>query len=1427
NGSSGKEWIKGEEKSGKFQIAAHPKDFFSSHILMTYLVSKGFSEYNAKDIIDRLEKFFYQAAFNGGDFSPTEESSKEIIKESIQSKKNEYLIAHLEAKSKVEELLALFKGRATLIDFKEAYLLDDYTELMEFLEIDSELNEEEEKNRLSGVVKNAMTRMLFNKTEIQHLDDIQSQISLGNYSKVIELLHTKRNYSLDSLTKSYESLDLLSEEGMSGKPLKKIQDLNQKKKSEFKHAQKFARGFLLFEEDFSHRCNSRQVEVFEGLLAEGNLDPKKLNAAQARMGFGKTSLLPLIALLKADGKRLIRFIVPSSALETNTSDLSKSLIKILNKRAVKDNFSRYHLAPDKAGPEEVVKGQKVVGKNLRLASIEDIRGDLQSRLELYQQVQKKKMVLTQAPHVRNSIENQLKIFLKLLPSLGKEQKRALIQCINLLNIIRSMQTVSIFDELDATQDPLTTDVNFTSGKKITLDREEILPIEKIIKQVSEHPNLKREEQAEAMLEIFFSKEISANTKKREAFKDYMLSAKNKAPAGNISKELLLCKALLSDDKMFSLLLDKKPNTDFGVWFKVNNKDKTKSYDLQATNPEMKPPLKSPLLVAIPYRAANEPKPQGSRFDNPEVTVVATLRYYQDSTTEIKADPHLDFLIEVLKEGLESGGLEEFFKDEDGDFFKAGKSSPFSLYEKIQELSGIEDYATRIEERDKLFEILKGDLSGFRKCLGRCIVAKQVTYDSGKANSNRNEQGNLNNELIGFSGTSGDTSSSFERNLLDPAADGNMTLGIMGREDCQQCIALDMSDDTKGLSGKESTRLLIKRIWEAFKGKHSVEIDSGGLFQASNEEVTEFLFEENNKVKGIIFYDVANNTKKIMLPNKESQEGYKIEDLTKAMEKESDLKGSYITYFDQSHSRGADIPQKKGASAAITMSLGVKNSDHKQSIMRLRKIIDQNLGQNFSLVLLENEKKRIAKEIGLEEEGDLTGNDIAFYLRKKELEEGGDDTPGMIKGEIEAIIKNAFLQQQAKACALLFEKENEFPEEGLINKFSTFIADAEEKLKIDLIEEAQDSLMAKYGGVLEEKEKEQFLAELKSNFEERLIELNQVLEEFAKEISGDPSLLSMTDHDNLAYQNAGKGVIKRRGEQLPDRFEMKKGDALSMSEVQSEAQAEDMSEAQSENQSNSEAKTHSFSQVQKEDSAVTASLNLLDRKYKEADISFLDSDLGKLTRAVSVPHYTNLFTSASKVVCSPKYMEKATLARTGEDAISSLRYLLINQMGVHVLHLKEQKRLKFWLKNDRCALYFDPQRALIANLSKYPVKKPNKLLKALYDKKEGFLTPNLISVAKGFGVSPLNYRNPSVFSPSLKAFVRKSLNETKESLESIFTIDEIPEKITHFDLNFSRRETQKARHFVQDNFEENFLNLQNINPLVQEEHLKEILKKLYQ
>lgn len=1192
-------WIRHVKGShDQYQVTQHPSEFYSAGKVASYLAEIGFERNQIREISERLEIFFYQTVVSGGNYSIKTGAREELI--SKTSKEQERCnLEYLMASDKLESMLAKASPKITFADLNSAYLLNDFSRIIANFP-------EKERYQTEITLNNAMTRMLYYKTELDHLNDVQDTFKMKQDEKAISMLHIRRNYNLDKLLDSVIALEDV---------------ITEKDKKNVEQERKMQRAFLLFEYEFGHRCNARQVNIFRGLLLDDKTNPDKIDSAQARMGFGKTTLLPLVALYKT-GNKLVRFVVPKSALETNTGDMSSTLSNILGSRAVKEDFQRYRIISD---PEP-----NMGEASPRLKSLQDIKADLKKKLALYQTTRDNREVLVEAPNVRNSMECQAKIFLDLFTKLANEplQQKELFECISVLNEIRSITSVTIFDELDATQDSATTDVNYTSGDKIPLDSGEIYPLELIAQTITATPDKGVANLAKVLLARFNIDDED------ERILKYVTSLDVPQPISEQflknSTSLYLIRAVLSDPVMLSIFTEKEPGTDFGVWFE-NASDGAKLYDYESLK-SGKDTFGTPLLIAIPYAAANIPKPRGSRFDNPEVTAFTTLLYYLDPRTELNEVPHLEFLIESFRQGIG----ETPFLAPSGEQIEPEFNT---LFHEIKALAEIEDPIVRNAAREKYFAQLEGRIknkeipaTAFRKMLARTIIQEQIKFDAGKANSNRYEQGTNQDEVIGFSGTAGDTSSYFNTNLLDPAADGNMTLGIMGRANCQSTTSINTAQFTE--TGEDYTTNIIKQLALNFLPNTRALIDVGGLCKTSNRsvarEIALQLKAKDRTLKGIIFYDDVTNTKKLLTLDALNKE--KIVDLTTEMMAESDRNGSYFTYYDQSHSRGADIKQMDKAHAVLTLNFTVTNNGYKQAIMRLRKIIDKTSGQSFSIAVPDILREKIINDLGRDADHQLTGNDIAFWLRQKELKSDLNNV-SVLMLELDSVVKNAILQQQAELTKLIpLSNLTQDEIDKTLEQIDAFRECARElNTIIPFISGSLSKLEAKYGNIYGTVKKEEFIRELRESLDKRLTTVFDVINRTRETMS----LPLLTDQDSAPYKSMADLIIHKREPQLSKEFNIASAQSA-LTEVQSET--ENQSESQSESQSQSQTQTHSFSEVSNEEVVVDTQLRKHDITLEPITIDYLmvNEELADLPLASSLEHMHHLFNEDDPVRCSPIY-----------------------------------------------------------------------------------------------------------------------------------------------------------------------------------------------
>lgn len=204
-------------------------------------------------IIDRLEVFLYQTANSGGSYE-TSIRQKEAIIDELMLEQKKCKIEYLQSKGRIEHLLKQADRAISFSDLNASYLMGDFREVLSCFP-------KSEQAKIEVTLNNALTRMMFYKTELDHLTDIHAQFKNNKDHEALSALHIKRNYSLSQLFEQEILSDKIDASTI---------------EHEFKKAQKMQRATLLFEYEFGHRCNARQIDVFHGLLLDDDLIPIKL-----------------------------------------------------------------------------------------------------------------------------------------------------------------------------------------------------------------------------------------------------------------------------------------------------------------------------------------------------------------------------------------------------------------------------------------------------------------------------------------------------------------------------------------------------------------------------------------------------------------------------------------------------------------------------------------------------------------------------------------------------------------------------------------------------------------------------------------------------------------------------------------------------------------------------------------------------------------------------------------------------------------------------------------------------------------------------------------------------------------------------------------------------------------------------------------------
>lgn len=992
-------------------LGHHPLDCVQKDQIMALLASLPVTPPQQEEIARRIETFFFQVAHASFAFSWKDVAGEAWFQRAITKEAERLEAEMLDAKA-----------------FLDSYLLEQrmsMTELKRSVLIGQELARPEGRE--------ALIKYALYKTELDHLRNVHKAPQQGERSQ-IELLSMQRQYSVDLL-------------------------LRAPKNPKERELQTINLAFLLFEESSACRCNPMQVRIFSSLVQDSE-NPESIDAMQARMGFGKTWLLSLLAIVKharegllsPEEKSLICYVVPPAVLQDNAASFNARLEDVLGSCVIQDTpFNRYQIDPNNV-----------------TRSFEWMLIDLEKRLAFYENARNSGISIIQPPETRLAMEAQEKAlgFMATNGSLQPDEQVLCLKAKQLLGRIRSIKGFRVFDELDATQDFRACEVNFTEGKSFPIESASIIPLEMIVQSVEKIRSSNIREIADHVL-----RDLDI-TDPRGLFATYVTSADKKVSDIDGLKEALdqlgrpaylsifLLRAALLDPNILDFMTNKQPHTHFGVRFGLKGSCRTYSYD-QETD--------SALLIAVPYEGTNNPKGL-STYDCAEVAAITTLRYYASRETLLE-EVHLDFLMRQVEKNAIPSCIEEHVKGVRG---PRGKS----FLERLRHLTGLVD-AAEVEQAKTAFmrDFMDSPKPEVRAFLGRSVVATQVRTDEARANSNRYEMGSPQDQLRGCSGTVSSTSAYFEKPFEDPKADGMLSIAIMGRENNSEVHRLPAVSD----SCTDYLDFILKAMLEGAKDSTRAIIDVAGICKSPDGlpetivlKLWELLQEHDDiqGIEGIIFYDKGNMKSLYRGP------AYPIIKCTTDLELAALRDKKYFTFYGQKNTRGSDVKQAQGAHALVTMDQNAPNADAKQGVLRFRDLVQESSGQTFTFVitdkyaqlLQENAAIRLSARSSQAVDPDsvkIDAKTIVSDLRLRELRQQHLDALVLFRSELKAHVEQAAAHMERQVFA---DVDLEDPKNARI--YAEFLQ-ARDQLS-PLVDRSVFEIENKYGGAVEDQARDEFI-----------------------------------------------------------------------------------------------------------------------------------------------------------------------------------------------------------------------------------------------------------------------------------------------------------------------------------------------------------------
>ncbi len=374
---------------------------------------------------------------------------------------------------------------------------------------------------------------------------------------------------------------------------------------------------------------------------------------------------------------------------------------------------------------------------------------------------------------------------------------------------------------------------------------------------------------------------------------------------------------------------------------------------------------------MPYEGTDTPKGK-SIFDNTEVASITTMRYYRSKETRFEMKPHLDFLIKQMsRDKVPQTLVKDLISDQ--------------ALEDLRNMSKMLDPEELKIAKEKFYKkYMELPTHKFRDFFAITVVATQIRQDEACAKSDRYEKGSVDNIEKGCSGTVGGTSSYFRKQKEDAAADGKLSIEIMGRENNAEIKKVEPPEETK-----DYLEQIIATLLNAANENTRAIVDAAGMCKSQDgtpETIVVELWKQLQQsatikgIEGIVYYGKDGVKRVYRGPDKDPIPCHTGLELAALEERK------YFSFYGQKNTRGSDIKQANGAHSLVTLDENVSNSDAKQAILRFRNLVNRDSSQTFSFAVMPEFERVLQETLNTDKTKTLAQKQKELAIFEKALNE---------------------------------------------------------------------------------------------------------------------------------------------------------------------------------------------------------------------------------------------------------------------------------------------------------------------------------------------------------------------------------------------------------------------------------------------------------
>lgn len=748
--------------------------------------------------------------------------------------------------------------------------------------------------------------------------------------------------------------------------------------------------FLVFEYFADILLRPQQTSMISDFLS--GKDPQAIR--ELIMGSGKSKvLMPLLGLLRADGKKLSTIIVPQALYQSVTGDTQAIL---------RDAFgtSLYTFEFDRKTTFDIETLENI---------LEDLNKCCKSRGALIITSKSVQCLLLKfidktvehfkGPSQAKEMTPELKLMREILGLLSSESLPLLDEADLLLNVLHEVsfslggKNGPIGQECELIADLyniLYSDERIKKLARIESDPKSI-PSAPILTESLYHSQIKRP-LAEIFIERMQTKEFDdkgLQSRVNGYFKDL-------SPENNILVLEYLCRSK-GKEKSTQEFYNQQPEEIREILSMAGEEisnllphsllkpcDEKYGVDLDAGG-----------ILAIPFFAAKSPS-RGSEFTSHHITMNYTLQYYAKNTIPKNV---LEKQLQSLQENARAELRDSLGEKELHD------TAAWKIYNEIKGNLNIPLFNLTSQQLNLLFDEINRNVETRLKITKNLILPEVIIFDS-TISSNSHNLASFFKVLCGFTGTLWN-SASMHRKLSPQPAQGTdaLTIQLLWEN------SYDAVHTIKQGTAEEMMKQLKSKVPE-----FDLVTDAGGYFK-ENDNLNNAKLLSQILNKPTVYYDSRG-------------EQTIIEGTTEMTFAESPLKDKAelrATFLDQAHGTGADTTQKPRAVGLVTIGAGMLLRDLFQAVWRLRGL---DKSQRVHFILLEDVETIIRQTLKIMDNQQITFADILSFVIINQAKQQGRDNFKAFNAELNEVSQKAFLEvildpnSSPKHCAEIVEKLGE-------------------------------------------------------------------------------------------------------------------------------------------------------------------------------------------------------------------------------------------------------------------------------------------------------------------------------------------------------------------------------------------------------------------